>query len=264
MAILLYNNGITEEYRSGEHTFTDNEILSVLRGFANIRSHRLPDIPNTWCVWGQRNPINRKEDEFSYLGSEVLEQPCYSPILFIHDTEMDPSWGLTDEIIIQGYDDFRDDISHFLNDIAKDIIDERKRIREENGEDEKTPVIEPFGVSKDKRVIYKFDIDKQPKDFFLNKNLAIFADKVHKFLKFSYKDGDTFAIYADKQMIFVLEDDKVQHFVSRMVAFFESQENYEACSILRNTYDKWNKFKKKKEKENSEGKNDKEENGEER
>jgi len=248
MAILLYNNAITEEYVPVKYTFTDTEILAVFKGFAFIRSYRLADIPNTWCVWGQRNPINRKEDEYSYLGSEVLEQPCYSPILFIHDTEMDPKWRLTEEIILQGYNDFKEDMHSFLNDISRDLLEEKKKQREERGET--APYIEPVGVSKDKRVIYLFDIDKQQPEFFMTENLSAFADNVHKFLKFSYKDGNTFAIFANNQTIFVIEDEKVKPFIEKIIAFFESQENYEACSVIRNTYEKWVKYKEKKKKEN--------------
>ena len=31
--------------------------------------------------------------------------------------------------------------------------------------------------------------------------------------------------------------------IKKIIALFESRENYEACSILRNTFAKWEKFK---------------------
>jgi hypothetical protein len=118
------------------------------------------------------------------------------------------------------------------------------------------------GISKDKRVIWKFDLDKQTQEFFIENNLMEFANKVHDFLKFSYKDGEVFAIQADKNIIIVMDDHQVKPFMDKLIALFKNMERYEACSVLRNTYDTWKKFKtkiakeKKKEQEKESPKTD--------
>lgn len=245
MAILLYPNGLTEEFKPKEHTFTDKELLSIFPDFDKIRTFRLSEIPNTWCLWGEHNLIDKLEDEFSKLGSDILKQLCYSPLLFIHDTEINLAWRLTDIMILFGYDDFKKEMLKFFDDIAVDIWNERERIRKELGHAPNLMILEQTGVSKDKRIIFKFDIEKQVHEFFEEKNLMDFAMKIHNFLKSSYKDGDIFAIYADKNVIIIMIENQVKLFIQKIIDFFESKENYEACSLLRNTYEKWVKYKEK-------------------
>lgn len=246
MAILLYANGITEELKSADHTFTDQEIYNIFEGFDRIRSFRLYEVPNTWCVWGQREPVNKSPDEFNQVGTDILDQPCYSPILFIHDTEINPGWMLTDDVILSGYGDFHNELTNFFNEVAKGILEERERIRQETGEPPNLLVMEQKGISEDKRIIFQFDMDKQVEEFFSEPNLSEFAKKVHNFLKFSYKDGDIFTIYADKNIIMVMSDNQVKPFIEKIIAYFQHHENYEACSIIRNTYDRWIKYKESK------------------
>lgn len=244
MAVLLYANGLTEEFKSSGLTFTDEELVNIFSDFDKLRTFRLAEVPNTWCVWGENVPIDKVEDEFNKIGTDILEQSCYSPILFLHDTEVDPSWNLTDKMILSGYEVFKEDMLRFFDDIAADIMEERRMAREEMGEDADGQIhLEQVGVSEDKRIIFKFDFDKQPKDFFQTENLDQFARKVHNFLKFKYKDGDIFAVYADKNIIMVSDDAKVKPLIEKLVAFFKDQENYEACSVLRNTFERWEKYK---------------------
>ena len=245
MGILLLANGITEEFRPKDLTFTDEELLLIFDDFEKLRTHRLYEVPNTWCVWGENDPINKVSDEFNKIGLNILEQDCYSPILFLHDTEVDPSWNLTDRMIMSGYDVFEDEMLIFFDEIAADIMEERRLAREEGGVDLNTQLnIKQIGISKDKRIIFNFDIDQQSQEFFIDENLLEFAEKIHNFLKFEYKDENVFAIYADKNIIFISDDDKVKPLIEKIIAFFENKENYEACSVLRNTYERWEKYKK--------------------
>jgi len=244
MSIILYANGLTEEFRPKENTFLDEELLGIFPDFDKIRSFRLLEIPNVWCLWGENNPIDKLKDEFSKLGSDILEQSCYSPILFIHDTEINYNWNLIDITIFFGYNDFRMEMLKFFENIASDILNERERIFEDSGKKLKQIILEQTGVSKDKRIIFKFDIEKQIHEFFMEENLMEFAKKVHDFLKSDYRNGDIFVIYADKNIIIVLDDDHVESFIKKIIDFFESKENYEVCSVLRNTYKKWVKYKK--------------------
>jgi len=212
-----------------------------------LGSERACKVPNTWCVWGQREPVNKSPDEFNQVGTDILDQPCYSPVLFIHDTEINPGWMLTDDVILSGYGDFHNELTNFFNEVAKGILEERERIRQETGEPPNLLVMEQKGISEDKRIIFQFDMDKQVEEFFSEPNLSEFAKKVHNFLKFSYKDGDIFAIYADKNIIMVMSDNQVKPFIEKIIAYFQHHENYEACSIIRNTYERWVKYKESKQ-----------------
>jgi hypothetical protein len=246
MAILLYANGITEEYKPEGHTFSDEELIKIQFGKAKIRSFRLYEVPNTWCIWGERQPENTREDEFDKIGTEIVDQPCYAPVLFIHDSEINPDWRLTDDVILTGYDGFKKELLQFFDDVAQEILKEREQ--QNSNSPLKFMNLEQVGISADKRVIFKFNLDKQLEEFFIHENLLEFARKVHNFLKFSYRNGDTFAIFADKNIIIIMDDDQVQSFIEKIVALFESRENYEACSVIRNTYQKWMTWKKENSK----------------
>jgi hypothetical protein len=259
VAVLLYANGLTEEFRPREFTFTDEELIEIFGDFDKTRTFRLYEVPNTWCVWGQNEPIDKVPDEFNKIGTDILEQECYSPILFLHDTEIDPSWNLTDRMILSGYDNFKLEMIKFFDDIAADIMEERRLAREEEGMSEQSLIVlEQIGISEDKRIIFKFDIDKQKEEFFIEDNLLEFAKKVHNFLKFKYKDGDIFAVYADKNIIMIAEDLKVKPLIEKLIAFFKTHENYEACSVLRNTFERWEKYKQDKPKKSPVKKDSKE------
>lgn len=246
MAILLYANGLTEEVTPIGHAFTDDELISNFESFNLVRSYRLSEVPNTWCLWGQRTPIDKLSDEFNHMGTDIIEQPVFSPILFIHDTEIEPTWKLTDDIINVGYVNFKAKINGFFNYIAKEIMEKRNTTNIKSGQAQNLMTLEESGISVDKRIIFKFDMDKQSPDFFKNSNFAEFAKKAYDFLKFSYKDGDIFAIFADKNIIIVMSDPQIKSFIDRILEYFQSIENYEACSTIRDTYGRWILFKNKK------------------
>lgn len=44
----------------------------------------------------------------------------------------------------------------------------------------------------------------------------------------------------------VMSDNQVKPFIEKIIAYFQHHENYEACSIIRNTYDRWIKYKESK------------------
>jgi len=219
-AMLLYANGLTEEFKSKEFTFSDVELYGIFEGFDKIRSFRLYEVPNTWCIWGERIPIDKATDEYNQVGSDIIQQKCFSPILFIHDTEINPAWRLTDDMIQMGYEDFRKDLNEFFNEVAKDIVEERELARIESGHPPNLMVLQEAGVSEDKRIIFKFDMEKQTQEFFAESNLSEFAKRIHNFLKFSYKDGDIFAIYADKNIIIVMADLQVKPFIEKNYSIF--------------------------------------------
>jgi hypothetical protein len=257
--IILYSNGLTEEISPEGSTFTDNELIELFKEFDRTRTLRLDDIPNTWCIWGENDkPII---DDYNKFGSDILEIHCYSHILFLHDTEVDPSWNLTDQIIYHSYNEFKKDLLKFFDEIAIETMEEMDKIREENGNPEIIS-LEQAGVSLDKRIIFKFNPDKQPVDFFKKENFSSFAKKSYEFLKKNYKNGDVFAIFADRKMIIVLDDDKVKEFIDQLSKVFEKKEEYIICSDIAKIYKKWETYKAKKIKKPTKTTKKKEDNNE--
>jgi hypothetical protein len=243
MAIILYGNGLTEEISPTQFTFSDEEILQFFNEFKDIQTKRLDEIPNTWCVWGELE--NPEEDDYNKLASEIIQYHCYSKLLLLHDTEVDPSWNLTDLIIYDGYDLFKKKILQFLDQIAIETIKEIEQIREESGKP-KLMALEQVAISMDKRVIFKFDPDKQQKDFYNPMIFAEWANKSFNFIDSSYKDGEIFPIFADKKMIMILEDFHVKRYMDLLMKFFEVKEEYLKCARITEIYKNWEKYKAKK------------------
>jgi hypothetical protein len=105
MAIIQYSNGIIEDVKADDLVFTDDEILRLLDGFTSMRTYRLVEVPNTWCVWGENE--EDEESEFNNIGTGIVDEPVFSPLLIIHDTELDPSWNLNDSVILHSYKEFK-------------------------------------------------------------------------------------------------------------------------------------------------------------
>lgn len=243
MAIILYSNGLTEEISPTQYTFSDQEILNYFQEFNNIQTKRLDEIPNTWCVWGELKKPG--EDDYNKLASEIIQAHCYSKLLLLHDTEVDPSWNLTDSIIYDGYVVFKKKVLQFLDEIAIETIKEIEQTREMSGKPN-LMALEQVAISMDKRVIFRFDPDKQHPDFYKPKIFSEWANKSFNFIDRSYKDGEVFPIFADKKMIMILEDSRVKEYMDTLISFFESQEDYLKCARIRDIYKRWTEFKEKK------------------
>jgi hypothetical protein len=243
MAIVLYGNGLTEEIIPTNLTFSDQEILNRFQDFNNIKTKRLDEVPNTWCVWGELQSPN--EDDYNKLASEVIREHCYSHLILLHDTEVDPSWNLTDSIIYENYAIFKRKLLKFLDEVAIETIREIEHIRESSGKPNLMS-LDQVAISVDKRVIFKFNPDKQQVDFFKPSHFEEFANKCFNFLDKYYKDGDTLPIYADKKMIIVLDDNQVAQFINLLIDFFEKREDYLKCARIRDIHKSWLAFKAKK------------------
>lgn len=249
--ILLYGNGLTEEIISSNLTFSDDEILEIFSDYSTIETKRLEEVPNTWCIWGVNS--DRKEEDYNKLASDVIQEHCYSHLAILHDTEVDPSWNLTDSVIYDGYDQFKTKILLFLDEIAREVIKDIERAREENGNNERTLILDQLAISTDKRVIFKLDINKQIPGFFHKDNFTEFAIKCERFISESYKDGDIFPIFADKRMIIVMDDDQVKIFIDSLIKIFQDNEEFEKCSIINRIYNQWVEYKEKKSKPKKRG-----------
>lgn len=243
MAILLYSSGITETYEPKEHTFTDEEILSIFKEYKNIRTARLYEVPNTWCIWGENEEID--ESEFNKLGSDIIEENVFCPILFIHDTELDPAWMLTDRIILKGYENFKEDLIIFFDQVAEHVIRESQQMRQQNATN--LIFLNAIGPTKDKRVMFEFDPHKQSEEFWHTKNFIEFSRKVVGYLNKFYKnDEDVFSIFADKKSVIMVSDENVEFLVNKIIKVFEDRENYEKCKELNEVLKKWKSSKQRK------------------
>lgn len=240
MCIVLYGNGLTEELLPKEHTFSDQEILDLFKEFDSMQTQRLDQVPNTWCVWGEyKNP---QGEDYNKLASDILRLHCYSHLIFLHDTEVNPSWNLSESIIHHGYSEFKKELLIFMDSIARQTIQEIEQARAAQGQPT-LMVMEQVGISVDKRVIFNLNPDNQPPEFYGKVNFPEFAEKCYKFLKKNYKDGDVFAIFADKKMIIVLKDEKVKVFIDHIIKVFEEREDYLVCAEIKDIYKKWETFK---------------------
>lgn len=239
MAVILYPSGVTETYEPSLDTFTDVELLKIFEDFISIRTARLYEVPNTWCVWGE-NP-NPDSADFNKLGSDIVEENIFCPILFIHDTELDSSWMLTDEIILRSYNEFKNELLHFFDGVAENVIRENQKFKQ--GKNSKIK-LNTLGPTEDKRVMFEFNPHQQSKDFYKEKYFTEFSRKVFSFLNDFYKDGDTFVIFADKKSIIAIADENVDFLINKIIKNFENREKYERCSDLKNKLDSWQKYKK--------------------
>ena len=238
--IILYGNGLTEEMLPKEHTFSDQEILDLFKEFDSMQTQRLDEVPNTWCVWGEMK--NPQQDDYNKLASDILRLHCYSHLIFLHDTEVNPSWNLSESIIHHGYAEFKKMLLIFMDSVARQTIQKIEQARAEQGQPN-LMVMKQVGVSIDKRVIFCLDPDGQPPEFYGKTNFPEFAEKCYNFLKKNYKDGEVFAIFADKKMIIVLQDEKVKTFINHIIKVYEEKEDYLVCAEIKEIFKRWETFK---------------------
>ncbi len=248
MSILLYPSGVTETYRSSDLTFTDSEILKIFDEYDYVRTIRLYEVPNTWCVWGE----NQESDPavFNKLGTDIVQENVYSEILFIHDTELDPVWMLTDVPILKNYEFFREDLLGFFDDVAENVIQESHE--RANNNEENLVFLNTLGPTEDKRVMFEFDPLSQSEEFYKVQFFEEFAKKVYTFLKKYYADGETFVLYADKKTVIIVKDDNVKFIMDKINKDFERRERYERCSDIKEIMNSWDKFKSEEKKNSSE------------
>lgn len=256
MAIILYPSGVTETYKPKELAFTDEEIIKIFDEYENIRTARLYEVPNTWCVWGENDEID--DADFNKLGSDILQENIFCPILFIHDTEIDPAWMLTDQMILKGYDQFKDSLLRLFDQVAENVILETQKFREEQGENAHLLFLITVGPTDDKRVLFEFDPEKQAQEFYEDKNFGHFAVKVREYLS-KAKNDKLFVIYHDKKSVIFCRDENVEKLITMLIDHFKLHENYEYCQQLKTIYDTWvqikNKPKRKRKTKNGSGNN---------
>lgn len=235
MATLLYANGIIEELVSNDLTFTEEELINIFFDFKILKSKRLNEIPNSWCLWGQ-NDID-KEVDYNRIGSDVIDIDIFSPMLIIHDSELNPEWNIIDDVIYKDYDTFKHSVIDLIDSIAESIL--KERAQENTGTGQTNIVLDALGISKDKRLLFGFNPEKQNDTFYGNENYLIFMEQIYNYLLDNFIVQKPFIIYADNKIIVSVEDKYVNKVVDNILEVYSNKEDYEACSIIKNIKNKW-------------------------
>jgi len=245
MGICLYSNGIVEDFIPESLVFSEKELISSFNEFSHIRTKRLIEVLNCWCIWGENK--NYDAIEFNRIGSDITQEPIYSHVLFVHDSEINPSWNSTDNILYRNYFDFLKDIKKLIDDIASNIIDEYR-----NNEDQDhirvMPVLETLGPTRDKRVLFSFNPYKQFNEFYENDQFLSFSKKTYDYIHSHIQDEEPFTIFADKTAIIIVDTSNVSFFIDKMLNKFTNEEQYEICKELTIIKTRWNKALKTKKK----------------
>ena len=248
MAILLYNNGITEDYKPINNVFTEDEIIKLFNEFNEIKTCRLITVINTWCIYGNRyNP-----DDYNHIASIIAKEPIYTHAMFVHDSEINPEWNVTDNVLYKGYNEFNLTIKKLIEDVALNIIKEMENPDLFNNEIENIndilPQLEPIGSTYDKRVLFSFNPDNQMSNFYKNDEFYQFSKKVYRYITENKQIKEPFTIHSDNKAIIIIETSKVKTFLNAMLLKFQSREDYEICTQLTKIMKNWEKFDKPKRK----------------
>ena len=244
MAVIIYSNGIIEEINPKQLVFTEEELSKSFYNYKLIKSKRLTEIPNVWCVWGEME--NPDPIEFNRLCTDILEVYIFSHVMFIHDSELDPSWQMSD-MIYKNYNDFKFDLNTFIEEMSKHIIEEQDQIRAANGKSSNNMIyLTTIGQTEDKHVIYMFNPTEQSEDFYKDGSFSNFSDKIIEYFKTNLKLSEQLTIFSDKKIIITVTKDNVPNLFKKMLKNFEMKEKYEMCAELTRIYDDWTNFTQKK------------------
>jgi len=242
MAIVLYSNGIVEEFKPMELIFNEDELIKSFGDYKNIRSKRVVELANTWCIWGEME--NPDPIEFNRICTDILEIYVFSHVMFIHDSELDPSWQISD-MIYKSYTDFKTDLNLFIEEMSQRIIDEADQMQAD-GSVNNMIFLTQAGQTKDKHVVYMFNPLEQSEGFYNDDSFSNFTDKVVDYLQNKIKLSEDLTIFADTKIIIAVEKDHVPKLFKQMLTNFEQKEDYETCSILTTMFNNWEKFTQKK------------------
>lgn len=244
MSLLIYSNGIVEEYLAQGNTFTEHELVELFNQYPRIQSFRLPEVPNAWCLWGVID--DPPQQEYNPLATEMTGTKTFSHLLIIHDSELNPNWNTTDNIIYKSYSEFLQELGEFINEMTQQIAEESQREMEESEQSSSMIFLTTMGHTKDKRVLFSFNPNEQNDNFYLDGAWEKFAVKIYEYLQENFdkepvEENKPFVIYSDTKTIVIIEDKHVDQVISTMLSTFEARENYEGCKFITETKAKWYK-----------------------
>lgn len=232
MAVILYSNAILETLRPAGLVFTEDEIINVFsESYHTMHSKRLIEISNTWAVWASMD--NPPSNEYNMLGSDIVDFDIDSPLVLIHDSELNPAWNVTDDVLQFGYDTFLRKISEYVNDVANETMKER-----ETSDDQPHSLISlvQMGITPDKKLLFSFDPNSQDSEFYEGKTFATFSQKILDYMKNNLAANmaakNPFTIFDDNKTVVIVNDEDITATLDVMMDRFAKDENYEACKEL--------------------------------
>lgn len=257
MAIILYNNGLIEDFKPKNLVFTEEELLSLFTEFTEVVSARVIPVLNTWCIFGKGNNV----DDFNRIASEIISNKVCSHALFVHDSEINPQWNLTDDILYKSYLDFSNILKSTINEIAEKILQELQSNDEYNGNVEHLPKLTVVGTSNDKKIIFEFNPNEQSPEFFKNKEFEIFSEKTYYYISINKQDQKPFTIYADNKAIIIINEENIITYLKLLEENFKIKEEYETCNEITKILKEWENIIKPKVKRTKKEKQKKSEKG---
>jgi len=227
-----------------EDTFSMRELVKTFNNYTSLESFRLPNVPNTWCLWGEID--NPPENEFSRIGSEVVEGDIYSHIIFIHDSEINPDWNATDDKLQKSYREWMEELAHYTNKLVEIIAKESQKIVE--GERTSMIFLTTMGHTSDKRVLFAFNPNEQADDFY-ERGWESFALKIWEYLEANFykepvEESKPFVIFADSKTIVIVENRHMNEFIKQLSVIFEKREEYETCKNIADLKATWDGYLK--------------------
>jgi len=237
MAVIIYSNGLTEDYRPSNLVFTEEELVSLFTEFREIRTVRSPSLVNTWVLYG----IGDVPDPMNYnkLTSDIIREHVYSHAMFVHDSEIDPKWNATDTILYKGYNEFITELKKIIDEVSLRILSDFEANGDYDNKVNRLPVLMNLGATQDKRLLFSFNPDEQSPDFYKNEEFYRFSQKIYDFLLANKQDKEPFTIFADKKAVIIIDPMKVKSFLTAVLEKFKSREEYEICNYLTQIMKDW-------------------------
>ena len=237
MGVLLYGNGITEDYRPQKLVFTEEELVELFDEYEEIKTSRVANLINTWCIYGM-NAVN-DGTEFNRIASDIIKEPVYSHILFVHDSEINPDWKAIDSVLYKSYPEFLGGLKKVIDDTAANILNELAATAEYENKVDYLPQLSTLGATPDKRILFSYNPDDQTKEFYDHDEFYKFSQKVYEYIMKNKQEKEPFTIYADKKAVIIIESLKVQKFLDTLLEKFKSHEDYEICTKLTQIISDW-------------------------
>ena len=244
--IVLFTNGLIEQIKPEKLTFSEQELINQFKEYEVIKTYRLTEVVNTWCVYGSN--VIPDLTNHNKIASDLIKDDIFSNVLFIHDSEINPNWKMTDDIIYKSYSEFEYEVKKLINALADKIIKEMNESDEMSGHSIIFPYLEMIGPTIDKRILFSFNPVDQPKEFFENEEFYMFSQKVYDYISNNKQIKEPFTIYEDKKAIIIVETRNVKTFLDSLIDKFKGKEEYEICTSITNLFKDWNKNVKKRTK----------------
>jgi hypothetical protein len=177
--------------------------------------------------------------DFNRIVSDITREAVYSHAVFVHDSEINPEWNATDSVLYKGYSEFLGNLKKIIDDVAANIVNEFVATEEYEDKVDYLPQLETLGATPDKRILFLYNPDDQTKSFYNNEEFTKFSQKVYDYISENRQITDPFTLYADKKAVIVVEQGKVEKFLSTILEDFKKREEYEICTNITKMIDEW-------------------------